>query len=278
VKGELCAIFPEIFWKKSQAYNILDVCMTEKTLFAISSTRNFGDDLNKIIFEKIYGIKFRFSQRFYEIEYMAIGSTLEWFLLRESKIYRIKQIIEFKVLYNKIKTVVVLGTGFHHEPEKIQFLRKMDFKIVRGKLTEQVLLKHNLIRGGAVLGDLGLLAPYLLKENIEKRYKIGIIPHFNDLNSPIFYEIYKKMGKDAILISVKDSPDMVIKQIANCENIVSSSLHGLIVADSFGIPNLWIENKFKPQDKELHFKYLDYYSIFDICDIIPVQAIEFFRL
>ena len=49
---------------------------------------------------------------------------------------------------------------------------------------------------------------------------------------------------------------MVIHEIAKCEHILSSSLHGLVVADALGIPNGWI----KLSDRVVGdgFKFKDY--------------------
>lgn len=46
-----------------------------------------------------------------------------------------------------------------------------------------------------------------------------------------------------------------------CKYIISSSLHGLICADSICIPNRWIKlSELLGSD----FKFHDYYSVFDI--------------
>lgn len=49
----------------------------------------------------------------------------------------------------------------------------------------------------------------------------------------------------------------VIEQIASCDYIASSSLHGLIVAEAYGIPNLWLEISGKLLGG--HFKFHDFF-------------------
>ena len=61
-------------------------------------------------------------------------------------------------------------------------------------------------------------------------------------------------------IDVQNEPETVLKEISECENIISTGLHGLIIADSYGIPNCWCEIS----DKILgnNFKFHDYFSSF----------------
>lgn len=49
---------------------------------------------------------------------------------------------------------------------------------------------------------------------------------------------------------------VVIDQIYSCQSILSSSLHGLICADAYNIPNLWLKQKLNEGD----FKFLDYFA------------------
>jgi hypothetical protein len=244
----------------------------QKMYVCEKNIENFGDLLNKTLFEKLFSMKFDFIEKYYEAEIIAIGSLLETFMYSNNELIRIYQF--YRIISKKIKKIEVLGSGFHYEPEKCRFVRKMNFRIVRGRLTEQILRKHDLINRDVVLGDLGLLASYYNIKN-DPKYLLGIIPHFNDLNSPIFYDIYKKYKNESILINVRDEPEKVIGEISECKNIISSSLHGLIVADSFGIPNIWIENKYKPVKEENRFKYRDYYSSISVEDISPIQAFDF---
>ena len=53
----------------------------------------------------------------------------------------------------------------------------------------------------------------------------------------------------------------VIDEITSCMRIVSSSLHGIIVAHAYGIPALWVQNNYVDTDG---FKFYDYFSSVDI--------------
>ncbi len=50
--------------------------------------------------------------------------------------------------------------------------------------------------------------------------------------------------------------DEVIRKILDSEFVISSSLHGLIIADAFGVPSRLL----KITDTEPLFKYRDYYE------------------
>jgi hypothetical protein len=234
---------------------------------------NFGDELNTILFEKIFGIQFNLCTNIYCADYIAIGSILGWGHIPQNVRQLIKMVMLFLLGYNRKK--IVIGSGLLAEPpQNKMFIGKIDCKVVRGKLTQEFLKKKGLLKGEVVLGDPGLLASFLYDGNSNKKYKLGIIPHYSDINSPVIYDIYKKYAPDCILINVQDNPKKIIKEIAESETIISSSLHGLIVSDSLNIPNLWIENQWKYGHLD-HFKYLDYYSIFDINNMVPIQAIDF---
>lgn len=63
------------------------------------------------------------------------------------------------------------------------------------------------------------------------------------------------------ILDVKCTPKTMANSIAECETVLSSSLHGLIFADSLGIPNKWIT--FEKNLIGGCFKFDDYYSCFE---------------
>lgn len=60
-----------------------------------------------------------------------------------------------------------------------------------------------------------------------------------------------------MLIDVRD-PDIekTCRTIASCEYIASMSLHGLIIADSYGVPSLWLNE----ESISSAWKYFDYFT------------------
>lgn len=109
------------------------------------------------------------------------------------------------------------------------------------------------VPGDYAIGDPGLLADHLVTVDT-KRHNLGVVPHWSDgalAADPRFTQYQPK------IIDVRGEPLDVIRQIGECRKIVTSSLHGLIIADAFGIPR-----RFEPTprfDKEGGlFKFRDY--------------------
>lgn len=132
------------------------------------------------------------------------------------------------------------------------------------KLVETILGK----KIDCVLADAGLLAPLLINKQ-PKKYSLGIIPHYVDKKHPIISKIQNTV-KNSVVIDVFAPVFDCLKLIAQCETVLSSSLHGCIISDAFGIPHKW----FECSDKVIGsgFKFHDYYSSYDITGI---QALDF---
>lgn len=120
---------------------------------------------------------------------------------------------------------VIAGAGKLHEKTKLRF-PNAKVLAVRGYLTARGL------KGNFAIGDPGLLADELVRDE-DKEFDLGIVPHWTDTKlekNPIFLKFKPK------IIRVSDDPLKVISEIGRCKKIVASSLHGIILADAFGIP------------------------------------------
>lgn len=247
--------------------------------------QNFGDELNVSLLKKLKDTNIRYASDPSNIEYIGIGSILHTkgicFHSDSSIKHSIKNLLwKIKTWPKRKKKIIVLSAGFGlvNPNEKIKFIRPMDFRIVRGKKTLSLLKKNGYNCENTTLGDLGLLSNTLLETPSEKNYDLGIVPHFRDINHPLFWNIYKKKQPNCLFINVQDPPEKVIFEIAQCRKIVSSSLHGLIVADALCIPNMWLENPYVRYDKayqEYRFKYEDYYSAFSEKKMVPTNILDF---
>jgi len=127
---------------------------------------------------------------------------------------------------------------------------------VRGKYTRELLINQN-NEVPEVYGDPALILRKIYDKQVNVNNEIAIIPHI------IHYdEINKKMeennGVKIINLNTSDV-ESIIDEIRSSKFILSSSLHGIIVAHAYGIPALWV----KLSEKELmgdNLKFADYFS------------------
>lgn len=101
-----------------------------------------------------------------------------------------------------------------------------------------------------VLGDPGLLAPYLVKR-AEPRFGLVTVAHWQDTQ-------LRERYPDAAHVDVRDDPMTVLSVIGRADRVVSSSLHGIIVADAYGIERRW---ETFPLVQGGGFKFRDYGSV-----------------
>lgn len=120
---------------------------------------------------------------------------------------------------------IIAGAGKLHEKTKVKF-PNAKILALRGPLTARG------VKGNFILADPGLIADELVPLD-DKKYNLGIIPHWTDYTLEKDSRFLKYSPK---IIRVSDDPIKVIREIGQCKKIISSSLHGIILADAFGIP------------------------------------------
>lgn len=238
---------------------------------------NFGDSINPLLFERIFDVCIK---RGYptNCDVVGIGSLMQMFTLR----YIIKNSKYLYFLKYNHKPVVTMGTGFCCDISKFRFgvrtYREVNPLILRGKLSHEVLERVNKKKySGVVYGDLGLLSSYLLEKKVGKRYAVGIVPHKFDYDNPKI-EFLVRSIPNSVLLDLREPPIETLNKIAECETIVSSSLHGLVAADGLGIPNMRIKLSNHGFDFDVDFKFDDYNSVFSgsrrYINLIDVENIE----
>lgn len=90
----------------------------------------------------------------------------------------------------------------------------------------------------------------------EKRSRVGVVPHYVDGGAPW---VKAAATRDEVrVISVLSSTEAFVDQLVACDVIVSSSLHGIIAAEAYGVPALWVE--FSEHVAGAGFKFHDYYA------------------
>lgn len=143
---------------------------------------------------------------------------------------------------------VVWGTGVNGKAsaDKYDFTR-LDVRAVRGPRTRKFLVDRG-VAVPEVYGDPGLLTAELFPEIAavasEKKHRVTVVPNLNDLAS----------YTGDVLVPTRPLVECLTR-IAQSELVVGSSLHGIIVAESFGIPARLVASP-----TEHAFKYEDYYA------------------
>ena len=202
--------------------------------------RNWGDDINYFFLRKLWHKAIvsydcsSLSHRLKKDNYMVIGSSLTLLCNSES---------------------IVWGTGVIDDTKELPAYPKKVLA-VRGPLSRQYLLERG-IECPPVYGDPALLVPKVYNPSIEKKYQLGIIPHYADFDSTLLNNL--KQYPDVLLIKMEGYRKWtdVVDMILSCESIASSSLHGLILSEAYQIPNCWIEIKGNLLGG--HFKFHDFF-------------------
>ncbi len=170
---------------------------------------NFGDRITPLLLEHFADLKVEWDTVSHA-QVVAVGSILEhipplWdgYVLGSGKLF------EFSRLHLHTKTATILA--------------------IRGPLSARG------IAGTYALGDPGILADELVGIQ-PKQWDLGIIPHWQDKELAAKFQALIKAPNTTKVINPKDDPLTVLRQIGACRRVVTSSLHGMIVADAFGIP------------------------------------------
>lgn len=127
----------------------------------------------------------------------------------------------------------VWGSGLLKDEEKS--LPNARFLAVRGPLTRDRLGAP----GSVILGDPGLLVGAFVPQGRTRRWKLGLVPHHYHQGDEIWRRAQAERPRDVKVIDVRRGATSVVREIAECERVLSTSLHGLIVADSLGVPACW---------------------------------------
>ena len=112
------------------------------------------------------------------------------------------------------------------------------------------------VYGDFALGDPGILANELVGPQ-SKLYDLGILPHWRDTELVGRFTKLIRPPSTIKIINPRHDPIEVVKQIGSCRRIVTSSLHGMIVADAFGIPRR-VEISPSLDNEGGDFKFRDY--------------------
>ncbi len=190
---------------------------------SLGATRNFGDMLAPAIVRLLIGERLAAGS---SSRLVAVGSIMH--LARDGD--------------------VVWGTGVNGKVPRSEIVaRRLDVRAVRGPLTASV-LRGMRFTIPETYGDPGLLAPLLLGigRAPSPRFPVTALPNLHDRRTWFGLPGY---------FSPRSPYESVIRRIADSAQVVTSSLHGIVIADALGVPVSLV----RPGSEDM-FKYEDYYE------------------
>lgn len=153
------------------------------------------------------------------------------------------------------QNATIWGTGMPFEPSMFRglwhnsYIRKLDIRCCRGPLTRKTLLRlgHNCPEK---YGDPAVLLPLIYKPPVNKDKEYLIIPHYSQ-----YEDTCRKYSISNILNMETTNYKFVVESILRSKKVVSSSLHGIILAESYGIPAVFYQDR----HNKFNYKYKDWY-------------------
>lgn len=192
----------------------------------------------------------------------SLGIPIIQWMLTKKNIDIDKRIVKRKFincvgsnLFRSFQNLTVWGSGLLCEPtsrSKFLFnypLTRLDIRAVRGPLTRKILLKYGQ-KCPEVFGDPAILMPLIYFPKLPKSIDTLVIPQFVSE-----FDFRKHHPQYEVVSMNTNDYKSVIDKIVSSKLIITSSLHGVILADAYGVPSVL----FRALDKEIDFKYLDYY-------------------
>ena len=146
----------------------------------------------------------------------------------------------------------VWGSGFIREHESI-IGQPRAVHAVRGPLSRASLLRQE-VACPEVFGDPALLLPRFFNPKVTQNYSVGIVPHYIDKGHPWLDQ--QRHNPQVLILDIESGIENFVRAVKSCDVILSSSLHGLICADAYGVPNAWVQ--FSDAVVGGSFKFRDY--------------------
>jgi len=149
---------------------------------------------------------------------------------------------------------IIWGSGLHtigsiNAVSHRKRIVKYDIRAVRGPITKDVMYENGYDVDKCVCGDPAILMPLIYNPNTEKKcYNYSVIHHLSSNEN--------EMSSNGHIINIQTHDyKKVIDEIVESEKIISSSLHGIILAEAYGVPAVFYNER---MNNEL-LKYYDWY-------------------
>ncbi|MBF4995508.1 polysaccharide pyruvyl transferase family protein [Arthrobacter gandavensis] len=140
---------------------------------------------------------------------------------------------------------------------RLRSLKGVRVSAVRGRNTRTELLRKTGWDFPAVYGDPALLLPQFLAAGGTGTGDIAVVPHLDHRDC-----LEKAAGPGVTVVDVREGVEAVVGKIAGSQACISSSLHGIIVAQAYGVPWVWlrISDRVISGDR---YKFEDFFTTLD---------------
>lgn len=236
------------------------------------SDQNFGDELSPFIVKAITGRDIQYIPVVHDRFHLLKLIMKRLVTLRFLEFYAFSKVFCGKryvlalgsiLQFYRMNGAVVWGSGLISQDSHTG---KHKILAVRGPYTREILIKKGYNDVPEVYGDPALLLKQIYNPKISKKHRIGIIPHIVQYNK--FLEDFAIEQDNSLIDFRTGNVTRVIDQILSCDYILSSSLHGLIVAHTYGIPAIWVEFGGSPLMGD-NVKFRDYFASLRIKEYQP---------
>lgn len=154
--------------------------------------------------------------------------------------------------------------------KRLQDREPREILAVRGVRTRNQLIKHLGWDVPEVFGDPALLMPYVLQpgERPNDRSGLSVVPHHAH-GHILTEELVGRCGGHHV--DVQRPAEVVTEEIAQSDLVVSTSLHGIVLAQAYGIPWVWLHIADKGLTGE-RFTFSDFFTTLEKSEVASVSV------
>jgi pyruvyltransferase len=190
-------------------------------------TQNFGDHLSAIIVSRLLSY---------------FNHVLDEAVAQPARLLAVGSILHFARDGDTI-----WGSGVNGKVQVSEHrFRKLDVRAVRGPITREFLMKRG-VSVPEIYGDPALLLPRLFPGRFRASglRPYVVVPNIHDLTS---------LSRESNIVSPLLAWNTCVERILEASLVISSSLHGIVIAEAFGIPARYL----RITETEHMLKYQDY--------------------
>lgn len=146
----------------------------------------------------------------------------------------------------------VWGAGIVSDGGRVTVTEPDKILAVRGPMTHARLA--GMPQRHVTYGDPALLCPLYWQAPTKPRKYLGILPHWIDVD----HNPFPGDAGSTIQLSITDPIEELVERLAECHMVITTSLHGLILADAYRVPTIVWDDSWSGQLVGGRFKFYDY--------------------